>query len=137
MAPPNLSVGGTLRRRNHKRPSRKPCLLQRIVLFREISRQESTADGRALKKEAHTTEDIPTEPQDPPQERHKDETIKRAGGGEKSRSASDTARDQNELPYIIKRTKPKESSNGVVEKSSQWEKTMPSSILEKGIIYFI
>jgi uroporphyrinogen-III synthase len=45
-------------------------------------------------------------------------------------------RDQNELPYIIKRTKPKESSNGVVGKSSQREKTMPSSILEKGIIYF-
>lgn len=46
---------------------------------------ESAAEGRALGKEAHTTEDIPTEPQDPPQERHKDGTIKKAGGGEKSR----------------------------------------------------
>ena len=102
----------------------------------DIETKESTAEGRALEKEVYTTEDIPTEPQDPPQERHKDEIIKKAGRGEKSRSASETARDQNESPCIIERTKPKESSNGAVDESSQWEKTMPSSILEKGIIYF-
>ena len=62
--------------------------------------------------------------------------LKKAGGGGKSRSASETARDQNESPYIIEQTKPKESSNGAVEESSQREKAIPSSILEKGIIYF-
>lgn len=43
----------------------------------DIETKEYTAEGQALEKEAHTAEDIPTEPQDPPQERHKDETIKR------------------------------------------------------------
>lgn len=43
----------------------------------DIETKEYTAEGRALEKEAHTAEDIPTEPQGPPQERHKGETIKR------------------------------------------------------------
>jgi len=42
----------------------------------DIETKEYTAEGRAPEKEAHTAEDIPTEPQGP-QERHKDETIKR------------------------------------------------------------
>lgn len=32
----------------------------------DIETKESTAEGRALEKEVYTTEDIPTEPQDPP-----------------------------------------------------------------------
>ena len=33
---------------------------------RDIETKESTAEGRALEKEVYTTEDVPTEPQDPP-----------------------------------------------------------------------
>lgn len=101
-----------------------------------IEIKETDADGSVREKEVRTAGDRRAEPRDPSQEQHKDEIIDKEGGSERVKHVSESGKDRSHSKHAKARTEPRESFEEAVEESSQREKIMPSSILEKGIIYF-